>query len=462
MSTGDQDFARELPDPRNPTGCVDIEGVVDVGDVGGRVFRRSKKFGGVATSGVTAVTAVVLAFAPGTALEQADLAPAVPPRPTQTLLPEGPWIETDATDATDAPSGTPVEQIDEYAIVAPDGRACGTLPRTLLDTARTSASSADLRGDTWLGFPLTPVGDAAGGAAIVEERVDRPGETRALRLLDLRTGALSGDVGPLVAQQSAAGQWDGARAVYGIGVMVPLQIWRWDANTNRRTLIGARDAQGWEPAGAPVLGSGVAMWAEQRSATAMMTSTAANAHRLVRYDLASGLVTILPGGTRRPVGLVGTDLWAVESPELPGTPEDRLIRIADQGSGAVTVVGSTRPGLQTASSDGRHVAWIEGDRLMVTDGRTPPRELRRIPVPERSRLDVSDGFVIVHRTSEEGRSVSVVVEATSGAATAVPSFWDWHGSVLTAATDPAGPSVTALNVTRSSQWRSALQEACRA
>ncbi len=422
MSTGDQDFARELPDRRNPTGCVDIEGVVVVGDVGGgRAFRRRKRFGGVATSGVTAVTAVVLAFAPGTVLGQADVAPAVPPRPTQTLLPEGPWIETDATDV---PSMSPVEQIDEYAIVAPDGRACGTLPGTLVDAARKSASSADLRGDTWLGFPLIPVGDAAGGAAIVEERVDRPGETRALRLLDLRTGALSGDVGPLVAQQSAAGQWDGARAVYGIGVMVPLQIWRWDADTNRRTLIGARDAQGWEPAGAPVLGSGVAMWAEQRSATAMKTSTAANAHRLVRYDLASGLVTILPGGTRRPVGLVGTDLWAVESPERPGTAGDRLIRIADRGSGAVTVVSSTRPGLQTASSDGRHVAWIEGDRLMVTDGRTPPRELRRIPVPERSRLDVSDAFVIVHRTSDDGRSVSIVVDATSGAATAVPSFWD--------------------------------------
>jgi hypothetical protein len=431
----------------------DLAGIEAAGRT--RVRRRRTAYGVLGTATVAALAAATLTVGP---LRSAppNLTPATGASSTASVTPTPPHDpDPDEPLATPDPGVPRALQIPEQSVVSPDGRACGRLPENLRAPLSKAGDQAGLKLTGRWADGFSPVGAATSTQGVVEVRLDDHGEERRLRLVDLMTGA----VGPVVAearvQQSVWGRWDGRLAVYARGVMVGVEVFLWDSTTGRVTLIGAHDDQGWGPAAfasAPAVGSNVAIWQEGHDGPRGL-GTFDGRYRLVRYHLDSGRLDILAESKLMPVGILGTDLWAVDG--------DRLLRVADLGSGTPTVVATGIRVPTQVSSDGRSVAWVDGDRLMVVDapGRAP-RQVRRLTDARDAYPTVGGGLISVAQSYASVGLVSVVIDAETGAATRLRyPAQSWLGRLVVPAS--AEKFLSAINVADAEAVRAALAAACR-
>ena len=439
MSTRDDDGLAGLRAAGAPPMSVDLERIVTAGRR--RMRRRRALLAGLAGSGVAGLTALALAFGPGPLFGPPQVSPAIPP-PTMT--------ESSAGDGS-------------LQVVDRAGAPCGRLPEPLAGRLLRPADQADLR-DVPPTDVLRSVTRQAGDGrptAVVEFG----GEDRTLRVLDLATGATSGDGGRLRAQQTAAGQWDGRYAAYAVQVMgVVSEIRLWDSQTDTVSVLTASGADGWSPAGSPVLGDGGVAWAETWSGTSG-SEPQADTGRVVYYRIEGGWRHVVGGG-EQPLAIVGQMLWLLDSAE-PGAPGRLLVKgvgeaIHDSAPQPLPHVDVLLRSSQTAA-DERRLLWVDGRTLMAYDPanyRLGPQPLRDLPRGVDRLFGASDGLVIAG--TSPGNPV-LVVDTASGAMVDAPWSVVHGGAVVTSASgdDGDGGLDRGLNVASSSDWRAALADACR-
>lgn len=283
----------------------DLAGIEAAGQT--RVRRRRLAYGALGATAVAAVAAASLTFGPLRAAPP-NLTPATSgPVPTAT--------GTSAVTSAPAVLGAPTQKTD--TVYDAGGRDCGALP---IETRRS------LDPIPQLGAPrmsLTAVRGAT-GTTVASAAEDAALEAR-LSLVDAGTRAVIAPIQDLGRERVVTGVWDGRLAAYSVRPGQRLEgydeVWLYDAATNRRTLIDSLDSAGWGPASGPVLvenssGALSVVWSEWQDRGGPVADAP---RRLVSYDPATQVLTVLAEGSWRPIGSSASVVWL--GLPRPGSPD---------------------------------------------------------------------------------------------------------------------------------------------